>query len=150
MITIAESAFDPARALEAFRAANPGCGAIVSFVGGVRARAYDGGSLETLRLEHFPGVTERSIAAIVDAACTRWEISAVSIVHRVGDLAPGEAVVFVAVGAPHRRAALEAADFVMDYLKTEALFWKKEISDRGETWIDPRGDDYKDAARWND
>lgn len=145
MIRIADAPFDPTADLAGFGAAS---GAVVSFVGRVRARDGDGRAVETLTLEHYPGLTERSIVDIEAEARARWPLEDVLIVHRVGRLAPGAPIVLVATAAAHRRAAFEAADFLMDYLKTEALFWKKETGESGARWIEPRGRDYRDAERW--
>lgn len=119
----------------------------MSFLGKVRGRA-DGEDVSALYLEHYPGVTERSIAEIETEARKRWAIEDALIIHRVGELNPGEPIVLVCVAGAHRREAFEAADFLMDCLKTEAMFWKKETRADGEAWIEPRNADYKDAARW--
>ncbi len=148
-IRIAEAPFDPALELAEFERGLGDAGAVVSFLGRVRAAAGDqADAVRALYLEHYPGVTERCIKESAAAACARWSLVGARIVHRVGAMAPGEAIVFVGAGAVHRRAAFEAADFLMDYLKTEALFWKKEIRADGAAWIDPRDADYQDAARW--
>lgn len=147
MIRIAEHPFNPADELARFEKAAENAGAVVSFLGKVRK---EGGEDEvlTLHLEHYPGVTEASIADFVDQAKQRWPIDQPLIIHRVGDMTPGDAIVLVCVSAMHRRAAFEAADFLMDYLKTKALFWKKEIRKNTEAWIEPRDDDYQHAALW--
>ena len=147
MIRVSPEPFDPGAELSAFEKSAEGAGAVVSFVGKVRGTAGTE-NIARLCLEHFPGVTERSIAEIDAHARQRWAISETLIIHRVGDLAPGEAIVMVCVASAHRREAFEAADFLMDYLKTEAMFWKKETRADGEAWIEPRDADYKDAARW--
>lgn len=147
MIRVSENPFDPGAELSAFEKRAPDAGAVVSFLGKVRGTA-DVGNVDALHLEHFPGVTERSIAEIELKARQRWAIGEALIIHRVGKLAPGEPIVMVCVASAHRREAFEAADFLMDYLKTEAVFWKKEIRDGEEAWIEPRDADYKDAARW--
>lgn len=144
-ISIAEKAFDHAAAIERFSSAVGDAGAIVTFSGNVRG---EGGSVKALHLEQFPGVTERSIRDIVDKAINRWTLDEVLVIHRVGTMVPGEAIVLVCTASAHRRDAFEAADFLMDYLKTKAYFWKKEVTKSGETWIEPRGVDYADAARW--
>ena len=149
MIRISTELFDPGAELAAFEKAAEGAGAVVSFLGKVRGKAGDR-PVSELYLEHFPGVTERSIAEIEREARKRWAINQVLIVHRVGALEPGEPIVMVCVASAHRREAFEAADFLMDYLKTEALFWKKESREDGEAWIEPRDADYKDAKRWKE
>ncbi|WP_411818381.1 molybdenum cofactor biosynthesis protein MoaE [Hyphococcus sp. DH-69] len=147
MIEIADRPFVASEFLARFEDGEQGEGAIVSFVGKVRAAAKND-TVTALVLEHYPGVTERSIQKIEDEALSRWAINRVAIIHRVGKLLPGEAIVMVCVSSAHRRDAFEAADFLMDYLKTEAMFWKKEIRANGQSWIEPRSDDYNDAARW--
>ena len=147
MIRVSAAPFDPGAELSAFEKTAGGAGAVVSFFGKVRGAAGDK-TVSCLFLEHYPGVTERSIAEIEAEAKKRWSIDDALIIHRVGMLAPGEPIVMVCVAGKHRREAFEAADFLMDYLKTEAMFWKKEIREGGEAWIEPRDADYKDAARW--
>ena len=144
MIRISEQSFDPGGELSAFEKRSRTAGAVVSFLGKVR----EDNGVRMLQLEHYAGVTETSVAAIETETRRRWAVDDVMIIHRVGDLAPGEPIVFVCVSAAHRRDAFEAADFLMDYLKTEAIFWKKEIRKDGETWIEPREQDYKDVQRW--
>ncbi len=124
-------------------------GAVVSFLGRVRGEETET-VVTVLYLEHYPGVTERMLGELETEARGRWAIDEPLIIHRVGDLKPGEPIVFVCVSARHRRDAFEAADFLMDYLKTKALFWKKEITSDGERWIEPRMQDYSDVARWNE
>lgn len=149
MIRVSDTVFDSATELQSFERAAEGAGAIVSFLGKVRAKANED-DVRALHLEHYPGVTERTIADIEREAHERWTIEHSLIIHRVGEMRPGEPIVLVCVAAAHRREAFEAADFLMDYLKTEAMFWKKEVSANGETWIEPREDDYNDAARWRE
>ena len=149
MIRVSETPFDPVAELQGFERAAEGAGAIVTFLGKVRAKADDD-DVRALHLEHYPGVTERTIADIEREAHERWAIEHTLIVHRVGEMHPGEPIVLVCVAAAHRRVAFEAADFLMDYLKTEAMFWKKEMRGGSEAWIEPRDDDYNDAARWRE
>lgn len=137
--------FDPALETARFRERHRGAGAMVVFLGEVRA---ENGRVERLVLEHYPGFTEKEIERIARAAASRWPLSGVRIVHRVGALAPEEPIVIVTTAAAHRRAAFEAAEFLMDYLKSEAPFWKKEISNGQERWIEPREDDISSKARW--
>ena len=148
MIRLTPEPFDAADELKAFEKTIGDAGAIVSFTGLVRAQSADG-PVRTLHLQAYSPMTENGIAATVQAARERWPLSGVRIVHRTGDMAPGDAIVFVATASAHRRAAFEAADFLMDYLKTEALFWKKETSASGTKWIEPRPEDYQDSARWD-
>ncbi len=148
MIRVSEDMIDPGEVLAAFESSATNAGAVVSFLGRVRSQAGET-EVRSLFLQHYPGVTEKYIANVEAETRRRWTIDDILIIHRVGELKPGEAIVFVCVSAAHRREAFEAADFLMDYLKTEALFWKKEITQAGETWIEPREQDYMDAARWN-
>ncbi|MEZ5922250.1 MAG: molybdenum cofactor biosynthesis protein MoaE [Parvularculaceae bacterium] len=147
MIRLADRKFEPVAELTKFEKANIGAGAIVSFVGKVRGEA-DGKKVKALHLDHYPGVTEQSINDIAQQASARWAIDDALIIHRTGEVLAGEPIVLVCVASAHRRPAFEAADFLMDYLKTEALFWKKERLEGQERWIEPREDDYNDAARW--
>ncbi|MEM9751110.1 MAG: molybdenum cofactor biosynthesis protein MoaE [Pseudomonadota bacterium] len=144
-VVIQTEPFDPASALAAFTARQNGePGAIVTFSGHVRGE----GGLTALELESYDGLTEREIARMETEARTGWPLLDVMIIHRYGPMAPGEAIVFVAAAAKHRRSAFEAADFLMDGLKTRAPFWKKEITETGARWIEPRAEDYVDASRW--
>ncbi|WDI31342.1 molybdenum cofactor biosynthesis protein MoaE [Hyphococcus flavus] len=149
MIRVCEEPFDPGAELSSFESAAKGAGAVVSFLGKVRGKA-ESDDVTALVLEHFPGVTEKSISEIEQQAKSRWNIDEVLIIHRVGRLTPGEPIVMVCVASAHRRDAFEAADFLMDYLKTEAMFWKKEVRKNGEAWIEPRDQDYKDVGRWRE
>ena len=101
-----------------------------------------------MSLTAYSPLTENGIKAAVKAAETRWDLENVLVAHRTGDMFPGDTIVFVAAASKHRRAAFEAADFLMDYLKTEAVFWKKEITENGQAWIEPRAEDYIDKNRW--
>ena len=145
---LAEHAFAPERELADFVDGLDSEGAVVSFVGLVRPRGADGEMLDRLFLDHHPRLTERSLEAIGQAAMERFEVGAVRIVHRCGDMAPGEPIVFAAAASAHRRAAFEAADYLMDRLKTDALFWKREEAGGGTRWIEPTETDHEDRARW--
>lgn len=123
---------------------------MVSFLGIARPRAADGGEVDRLVLDHHPSLTLRSLSEIADSARERFEITSLRIVHRRGAVAPGETIVFVAAAAAHRRAAFEAADYMMDRLKTDAVFWKREETAQGSRWIEPREQDYSDRERWSD
>ena len=147
MIRVSEALFDAGEELSAFEKRASGAGAVVSFLGKVRGNAGET-DVNSLLLEHYPGITQRSIADIEAEARKRWAIDDVLIIHRVGEMGPGEPIVLVCVASAHRREAFEAADFLMDFLKTEAIFWKKERGGDGDTWIEPRDADYKDAGRW--
>ena len=120
-------------------------GAVASFTGYVRGAA---GHLQSMELEHYPGMTERSIRDILERACGRWPLLAASVVHRVGRLAAGEQIVWVGVASAHREAAFSACEFIMDYLKNEAPFWKKEEGPQGAHWVDARAGDRLRAERW--
>jgi molybdopterin synthase catalytic subunit len=143
MIRIQPERFDPAAELAAFIAEVAGAGAIASFVGVVR-----GENVSSLELDHYPSLTERAIAAIADDARARFGLAGLVIVHRHGALAPGEPIVFVAAAAAHRRAAFQAVDYMMDRLKTEAPFWKREHGPDGPRRIEAREADLEDRARW--
>jgi molybdopterin synthase catalytic subunit len=138
--------FDPGLLLSAFCAGRSQTGAVVSFTGLARGEA---GATQALELEAYPGFTEIEIARIAEAARTRFDLQDYLIVHRIGEIAPGEPIVFVATASAHRRAAFEAADHLMDYLKSRAPFWKKEHGPEGSRWIEPTEQDHADAARWD-
>lgn len=140
--------FDAGALLSAFSADRLQSGGIVSFTGLAR-ETTQGVAVTTLELDAYPGFTELAIAAMEAEARARFAVQDLLIVHRYGAIAPGEAIVFVAAAAEHRRAAFEAADFLMDYLKTRAPFWKKETGPDGERWIEPRSSDYDDVRRWS-
>ncbi|MEE2692606.1 MAG: molybdenum cofactor biosynthesis protein MoaE [Pseudomonadota bacterium] len=148
MILLEPRAFDPYAHLSAFSAEAVGAGAVASFIGVVRGD--DGKGVLALFLDYFPGVTEKAITQAAEEARRRWPLVGVRIVHRIGEVKVGEPVVLVAVAAVHRRPALEACDFLMDFLKTEAPFWKKERRKDGDVWIEPRAEDYADRARWDE
>ncbi|MEM8787688.1 MAG: molybdenum cofactor biosynthesis protein MoaE [Pseudomonadota bacterium] len=139
--------FDPGAELAALSAGRTDIGAVVSFTGLVRGAE---GAVTGLTLEHYPGMTEAALEAIEAKAATRWALSASLILHRVGALRPGDRIVFVAAAAPHRGAAFAAADFMMDFLKSRAPFWKKERGPDGEIWVDARDSDTAALERWSD
>ena len=145
MIALTSQAFDPGLLLGDFCRDRTETGAVASFTGLARAEQ---GAASILELEAYPGFTEAAIGEIVDQAVARFQLQDVSILHRVGRIAPGEAIVFVATAASHRRAAFEACDFLMDYLKSRAPFWKNEIGPEGDRWVEPRSQDHADIARW--
>jgi molybdopterin synthase catalytic subunit len=147
MIRLQAEPFDAAGELAAFAASAPGAGAIASFLGLVRAEG-GGGDVSQLELQHYPGLTEKTLAAIADRARERFDVAGLLIVHRHGAMAPGEPVVFVAAASAHRRAAFDAVDYAMDLLKTEAAFWKREHGPAGPRWIEARASDLEDRARW--
>ena len=147
---LAHGALRPDRELADFVAGLDGDGAVVSFVGLARSADAAGNAVTGLYLDSYPGMTEASLAAIADDALARFPVSAVRIVHRCGSLGPGEPIVFAAAAARHRRAAFEAADYLMDRLKTDAMFWKREDGVDGSRWIEPTDADRQDRARWSD
>lgn len=147
MVRLQEAPFEPGDLLTGFCAGRRETGAVVSFTG--LARASDGG-VERLELEAYPGFTDAEIERMAEAARLRFSLHDVLIVHRIGQIAPGEAIVFVATAAGHRRQAFEAADHLMDYLKSRAPFWKREDGPAGARWIEPTVQDHADAARWDD
>ncbi len=139
--------FDIAREIAALRATNPKVGAVASFIGTVRD-VNDGSAVATLTLEHYPGMTEKALAGIVAEARSRWRIIDVTVIHRVGELKPLDQIVLVVVVGEHRGDAFAACEFLMDYLKTRAPFWKKEQTPAGSRWVDARGSDDAAAERW--
>lgn len=146
-VTIQQADFDLAHEVSALRAGDGGVGAVVSFVGTVRDRS-DGQSVSTMELEHYPGMTERAIEAMADAAAERFDIRGVRVIHRVGLLQPQDQIVLVAVSSAHRGQAFQACEFLMDYLKTQAPFWKKEHTPEGARWVDARSSDDAALQRW--
>ena len=145
MIILTGQAFDPGALLSEFCQDRTETGAIAPFTGLARAEQ---GDTTILELEAYPGFTEAAIGKIADEALRRFDLHDFHVVHRVGKIIPGEAIVFVATAASHRRAAFEACDFLMDYLKSRAPFWKKETGPAGARWIEPRAQDHADIARW--
>ena len=146
MISIQQHDFDPGVEHQQL-SNNPAAGAIVTFTGTVRDMNL-GDSVGGLCLEHYPGMTEKALQAILDEASERWPLEAVRVIHRVGQLYPGDRIVFVGVTSAHRKAAFEACEFVMDYLKTRAPFWKKETTQAGHRWVAERDSDHQAAERW--
>ena len=141
---------DAAEELRTFMAGRTDDGAVVSFTGLARGRAHSGVAVERLILDHYPGMTERSIEEIAEAGAARFEVSDVLVVHRHGEIAPGEAIVFVATASRHRGEAFACADYLMDRLKTEAAFWKREEGQGASRWIDPTQGDLQRRDRWSD
>jgi molybdopterin synthase catalytic subunit len=146
-VRIHEQDFDVSAELAAMRLGNPKIGAIASFVGVVRD-INEGDSVATMTLEHYPGMTEKAITEIIDQARGRWEVLDALVIHRVGTLKPTDQIVLVIVASTHRGDAFAACEFIMDYLKTQAPFWKKEITPKGARWVDARVTDDKAAERW--
>ena len=139
--------FDLSAEVAQLRLANPRVGAVVSFVGTVRD-LNDGAAVSEMELEHYPAMTERALEQIVEQAKARWPIFDALVIHRVGPMQPGEQIVLVAVTSPHRGEAFAACEFIMDYLKTQAPFWKKEQTPDGARWVDARESDDTALAKW--
>jgi molybdopterin synthase catalytic subunit len=142
-VGIQQADFDVGAEVAALSAGDAGAGAVASFVGLVR-----GGDILAMTLEHYPGMTEQALADIVAQARERWQCRNVRVIHRVGRLLPGERIVFVGVASAHRHDAFAACEFIMDYLKTQAPFWKKEETAAGGRWVDARASDERAADRW--
>jgi molybdopterin synthase catalytic subunit len=140
--------FDAGREVDALRARDPRVGAVATFIGTVRD-VNDDASVATMTLEHYPGMTEKSLEAIIAEARTRFEILDALVIHRVGELRPADQIVLVAVTSAHRGDAFDACRFIMDYLKTRAPFWKKEATAEGARWVDARASDDHAAAQWD-
>lgn len=147
-VLVQRETFDLGDEVDAMRSARTDIGAIASFVGLARD-INDGRGVTAMTLEHYPGMTEKALAGIVDEACRRWTLLDVTLIHRVGRLLPGDPIVLVAVASSHRGTAFEACEFLMDYLKTRAPFWKKEETPAGERWVEARASDEAAVARWN-
>jgi molybdopterin synthase catalytic subunit len=146
-VSIQTQDFDVSHELAALRAGDTRVGAVCSFLGTVRER-NDGSSVASMELEHYPGMTEKSISAMMIEANKRFDIFAARVIHRVGLLHPEDQIVFVAVTSAHRGESFKACEFLMDYLKTQAPFWKKEVTPEGARWVDARVSDDQALARW--
>jgi molybdopterin synthase catalytic subunit len=144
-LSVQEAAFDLGAEANAFAAAAPGAGAIVTFTGIVRD---NGGKLAAMEIEHYPGMTEKAIAAMMDQAKARWDLTDALVIHRYGRLAANAPIMMVATAAPHRANAFAAAEFLMDYLKSRAPFWKKELGADGATWVAAKDEDEDALKRW--
>jgi molybdopterin synthase catalytic subunit len=147
MIRVQTEDFDLNAELAELRAQNPAIGAVVSFVGLVRD-LNDGGQVSAMELEHYPGMTEQALQEIVTQAQARWQLLGVRVIHRVCALLPLDQIVLVAVASAHRGEAFAACEFIMDYLKTQAPFWKKEQTPDGARWVDARDTDETALAKW--
>jgi len=143
-VRLLADAFDPGALVEQFRATNPGLGGICTFVGEVRSDT----GVEVLELSHYEPLTLPSMEELADKAFVRFDLMGLLMIHRVGQMLPGEPIVCVSAAAKHRRAAIDAVDYCMDHLKAAAWFWKREKRDGEWSWIEPRSDDYADLARW--
>ena len=146
-IRVQEADFDPGAEIAALHAGQPKVGAVASFVGLVRD-LNEGDSVSSLTLEHYPAMTEKSLREIIEQAMSRWSLLDVSVIHRIGRLQPLDRIVFVGVASMHRGDAFAACEFIMDYLKTRAPFWKKEGTSGNERWVEARKSDDEAAERW--
>jgi molybdopterin synthase catalytic subunit len=149
-VRIQEADFSPAEEYDAMRTRHPGrIGAVVNFVGLVRDQS-GGEAVSILHIEHYPGMTEQSIADIVATAEGRWRLDDVVVIHRVGDLAPEAQIVFVQIASAHRADAFAACEFIMDYLKTDAVLWKREATPQESTWLQASKEDHTRRAGWSE
>ncbi|MBA4821020.1 molybdopterin synthase catalytic subunit MoaE [Pantoea ananatis] len=146
-IRVGPAAFDMAQEYQ-WLAGCPEDGAVVTFTGKVRNHNL-GDDVAALTLEHYPGMTEKALQEIINDARQRWPLQRVSVIHRIGELFPGDEIVFVGVTSAHRSSAFAAAEFIMDYLKTRAPFWKRETTEQGDRWVDARNSDHEAAQRWD-
>ena len=144
-VRVQPAPFDPGMEVAAFLSGASGAGAVVTFTGIVRS---EGGTLTAMEIEHYPGMTEAAIAGMVAEARTRWSLADALVIHRHGRLGAGEAIMMVATAAPHRANAFAAAEFLMDYLKSRAPFWKKEIGTDRAAWVAAKGADEDALKRW--
>ncbi|MEM9248457.1 MAG: molybdenum cofactor biosynthesis protein MoaE [Pseudomonadota bacterium] len=145
VVRVQETAFSVGDEVETFARGAMGAGAIVSFTGVVRD---EGGTLDAMQIEHYPGMTERAISKIVEQACGRWGLTDALVIHRHGHLLPGEVIMMVATASSHRSDAFAAADFLMDFLKSRAPFWKKEMSGQTSSWVAAKDEDEVALTRW--
>ncbi len=148
-VLVTAAPFDPHAESERLHAQNPAIGAVVDFIGWMRD-FNDGDPVSRMTLEHYPGMTEKALQKIVDEALARWDLLGVRVVHRVGELKPSEPIVLVAVASAHRGDAFRACEFLIDYLKTRAPFWKKEVTRDGERWVEARQSDGRAEKRWEE
>lgn len=148
-VSVQQADFDVGAEIAALSHGRLDVGAVASFVGLVRD-VNEAAGVSAMTLEHYPGMTEKALADIVAEANRRWSLNAVRVIHRYGRLEPGERIVFVGVAGAHRGEVFEACEFVMDYLKTRAPFWKREETPQGARWVDARDSDDSAAARWGD
>jgi molybdopterin synthase catalytic subunit len=147
IVRVQEADFDAGRELESLTRGRVDVGAVASFVGLVR-EANDGREVRAMTLEHYPGMTERALEEICREAHSRWDLLDTLVIHRVGPLAPGDRIVLVGVSSAHRGEAFAACEFIMDYLKTRAPFWKREQTPEGSRWVEARASDDEAAGRW--
>ena len=147
-VIVQPECFDPGELQHRLLGNDAAEGAVATFTGYARS-SNDGHAVDRLFIEHYPGMTEQSIEAALEEAMARWPVLAAGVVHRIGDLQPGDPIVWVGVTSAHRAAAFSACEFIMDYLKTRAPFWKKESGPEGESWVAARDTDAARARRWD-
>ncbi|MEY8882977.1 molybdenum cofactor biosynthesis protein MoaE [Donghicola sp. XS_ASV15] len=145
-ILVQDAPFDAGAELNAFQAGKTDMGAVVTFSGLVRDLPE--APLRHMLIEHYPGMTERALTKIAEEACARWSLGDVLVIHRYGQMAPGDQIMMVATASPHRKDAFAAADFLMDYLKSRAPFWKKEVTADGSDWVAAKGEDEEALRQW--
>jgi molybdopterin synthase catalytic subunit len=146
IIRVQTEDFDVAAVNQELHCGRSDVGAIASFIGLVRD--LEGDRLQQMTLQHYPGMTEKALRGIADKACERWQVIDLAIIHRVGELRPTDQIVLVSVSSAHRRDAFAACEFIMDYLKTEAPFWKKEVTEQGSKWVESRASDSAARDKW--
>ena len=146
-VAVQREDFDAGAEIRALSRANPKVGGVAAFVGLVRD-VNDGAEVGAMTLEHYPGMTEKAITEIMQEAAQRWRVLDATVIHRVGDLRPTDQIVLVVVASGHRGDAFAACEFIMDYLKTRAPFWKKEVTPQGARWVEARASDDEAAGRW--
>ena len=146
-VRILESSFDPTEEISRLSCADKSMGAVVSFIGTMRD-LNEGDSVSSMTLEHYPGMTEKALQQIVKQARDQWQLGEITVLHRVGKILPSDPIVLVAVTSAHRGEGFDACEFIIDFLKTRAPFWKKEMTDKGERWVDARESDERATDQW--
>ncbi len=147
-LDLQEGVFDPGLLQEQLFGSTKACGGLASFTGYVRGLDSSKLAITSLYIEHYPGMTEKAIREVLESVCQRWDVEAISVVHRIGLLFPRQPIVWIGACAPHRSDAFSACEFTMDFLKTRAPFWKKEVTTEGSAWIDSHDSDIKRIDRW--
>lgn len=148
-VRIVQGDFDPAEEISRLTRADKSMGAVVSFIGTMRD-INEGSQVSSMTLEHYPGMTEKALLQIVREAHAKWLLGAVTVIHRVGLINPSDSIVLVAVTSAHRGEGFDACEYIIDYLKTRAPFWKKEVTDNGERWVDARESDDAAVTQWEE
>ncbi len=146
-VQVGAADFDAGEEIRRVQALTDSIGGVASFIGAMRS-SNEGRKVDAMILEHYPGMTEKALGKIVDEAARRWQLLGATVVHRVGEFVPGDQIVLVVTAASHRGEAFAACEFIMDYLKTRAPFWKKERTSEGDFWVDARDSDEQAADRW--